>query len=167
LVVPEGGRGRALDVACGEGRIALHLAAHGFSVTALDISAVALARGRRTAAERGLEVEWLCADLDEELDGALPDGGFDVIVWVRYVHRTLSPHLVARLNADGLLLCEPHLATDEAEIVGPTSARFRLAPGELERAALPLRVLHSYEGLGVDPDGRRAALAQLVARRRV
>jgi SAM-dependent methyltransferase len=166
LVVPEGGRGRALDVACGAGRNALHLATHGFSVTALDISTVALARGRRAAAERGLDVEWLCADLDEELDGALPHGGFDVIVWVRYVNRTLLPHLVARLNVGGLLLCEQHLITDDAEVAGPTSARFRLAPGELERAAQSLSVLHSYDGPVVDPDGRRVALAQLVARKR-
>ncbi len=158
-------RGRALDVACGAGRNALHLAAHGFSVTALDISAVALARGRRAAAEHGLVVEWLCADLDEDLDRVLPDGGFDLIVWVRYIHRTLLPHLVARLNVGGSLLCEQHLTTDDAQVAGPTSSKFRLAPGELERTAATLRVLHTYEGLVVDPDGRRVALTQLVGRR--
>jgi SAM-dependent methyltransferase len=155
-------RGRALDVACGAGRNALHLAAHGFTVTALDISAVALARGRRAAAERGLDVEWLCVDLDEECASVLPVGGFDLIVWVRYVHRTLLPLLAARLNIGGILLCEQHVATAEP-VAGPTSSEFRLAPGELARAAQPFRVLHSYEGLVTDPDGRRVALAQLVA----
>ena len=158
-------RGRALDVACGAGRNALHLAAHGFAVTAIDISAVALARGQRTAAERGLVVEWLCADLDEAPDSVLPRSGFDLIVWVRYVHRRLLPYLVARLTLGGALLCEQHLATNDPDVAGPTSDRYRLAPGELVRAAATLSVLHAYEGPVVDPDGRRAELAQFVGRR--
>ena len=162
--LPQLARGRALDVACGAGRNTLYLAAHGFAVAAIDISVVALERGRRAAAERVLDVEWLCADLDDDVEHALPAGPFDLIVWVRYVHRTLMPALVARLNAGGTLLCEQHLAT-AVPVAGPTSAAYRLAPGDLARAARPLQVLHSYEGTLVDPDDRPVALAQLVARR--
>jgi tellurite methyltransferase len=156
-------RGRALDVACGAGRNALHLAANGHAVTALDISHVALERGRRSAAERGLAIDWLCADLDDDPGRVLPDGPFDLIVWVRYVHRTLLPHLVTRLAPGGALLCEQHLRTGEA-VSGPTSATFRLAPGELAAAAHGLRIEHSFEGLAVDPDGRSVALAQLIGK---
>jgi tellurite methyltransferase len=154
-------RGRALDVACGAGRNALYLAANGFSVTALDISRVALRRGRAAAAERGLDVEWLYADLDEDLESALPAGPFDLIVWVRYVHRALMPHLLARLARGGTLVCEQHLTTDEP-VAGPTSAAFRLAPGELRRSAQTLHIKHDYEGLAVDPDRRGVALVQLI-----
>ena len=164
--LPQLARGRALDVACGAGRNALYLAAHGFAVAALDISAVALERGRRAAAERVLDVEWLCADLDDDVEQALPAGPFDLIVWVRYVHRTLMPALVARLAVGGTLLCEQHLATTDP-VAGPTSAAYRLAPGELARTARPLQALYSYEGPLVDPDGRPVALAQLVGRKRV
>lgn len=155
-------RGRALDVACGAGRNALYLAANGFAVTAVDISAVALERGQHAAAARGLDVEWLQADLDENPERSLPAKPFDLIVWVRYVHGALMPHVVARLGSGGVLVCEQHLATDAA-VAGPTNARFRLAPGALERSAQGLRILHSFEGLVVDPDGRTVALAQLVA----
>lgn len=66
--------GRALDLACGEGRNALWLAAQGWQATGVDFSPVALARSRRIAAERGLgpaaagglapgQVELLEADL--------------------------------------------------------------------------------------------------------
>ena len=158
-------RGRALDVACGAGRNALYLAANGFAVTAVDISPVALDRARRDADERGFDVDWLCADLDDDAQAAIPPGGFDLIVWVRYIHPTLMPHLIERLNPGGTLLCEQHLQT-AAAVVGPTNAAFRLAPGELARAASALDVLHSYEGAAVDPDGRPVALAQLVARKR-
>jgi SAM-dependent methyltransferase len=156
-------RGRALDVACGAGRNALFLAANGYAVSALDISQVALDRGRRSAAERGLAIEWLCADLDAHPERALPAGPFDLIVWVRYIHRRLMPHLVARLAAGGALLCEQHLLTDEP-VAGPTSTAFRLAPGELADGARGLRIEHWYEGLAVDPDGRSVALAQLLGK---
>ena len=159
--LPRCPRGRALDVACGAGRNALFLAANGFAVTALDISGVALERGQHAAAGRGLDVEWLQADLDDDPRRTLPAGPFDLIVWVRYVQRALLPHVVARLRAGGLLVCEQHIAAD-ATVAGPTNRSFRLAPGELERSANSLELLHSYEGLVVDPDGRTVALAQLV-----
>jgi tellurite methyltransferase len=162
--LPRLARGRALDVACGAGRNALFLAANGYAVTALDISAVALERGQRSAEERGLSVEWLCGDLDEYVEHVLPAGPFDLIVWVRYIHQTLMPSLIARLDAGGMVVCEQHLTTT-AEVAGPKSPEFRLAPGELLRSATRLSVLHSHEGIVADPDGRAVALAQLVGRK--
>src|SRR5690349_6278647 len=55
--------GRALDLACGEGRNAIWLAEQGFDVTGVDFSDVALDRAVRISAERGVEVEWLHADV--------------------------------------------------------------------------------------------------------
>ena len=52
--------GRALDLACGEGRNALWLAAHGWQVTAVDFSAVAIAKARELDTAR--LVEWVEAD---------------------------------------------------------------------------------------------------------
>jgi SAM-dependent methyltransferase len=56
--------GRAVDVACGEGRNALWLAGRGWTVTAADFSAVALDKGRALAAEQehGDRVTWQQAD---------------------------------------------------------------------------------------------------------
>ena len=56
--------GRAVDLACGEGRNALWLAQGGWSVTAVDFSSVAVERGRAVAAELGVDVEWVVADLE-------------------------------------------------------------------------------------------------------
>lgn len=155
-------RGRALDVACGAGRNALFLAAAGFRVDALDISTVALDRGRRAAIERGLEIDWRRADFDDRPEQALRSN-YDLIVWVRYVNRALLAHLRARLNPGGHLLCEQHLETT-AEVAGPRSPDFRLHAGELSGAARGMTVRHYSEGLVVDPDGRTVALAQLIAR---
>lgn len=51
---------RAVDLAAGEGRNALWLAARGWDVTAVDFSRVALEKGRRLAGDA--HVEWVCAD---------------------------------------------------------------------------------------------------------
>jgi SAM-dependent methyltransferase len=156
-------RGRALDVACGAGRNALYLAASGYRVDALDISAAGLDRARDDAARRALDVNWLCGDLEETSESVLPAGPYDLIVWVRYVNHALWPHLAARLGHGGALLCEQHLVT-AAEVVGPRNPAFRFEPGQLLRAASDLAVVDYREGFVVDPDGRTAALAQLVAR---
>jgi 2-polyprenyl-3-methyl-5-hydroxy-6-metoxy-1,4-benzoquinol methylase len=56
-------RGRALDIACGEGRNAIWLAKLGWKVTAVDFSDVAIERSRRLATEQRVEVDWINNDV--------------------------------------------------------------------------------------------------------
>src|SRR5260370_23992011 len=49
---------RILDVPCGGGRHALALAARGYKVTAVDLSADFLANARADGERRGLQVDW-------------------------------------------------------------------------------------------------------------
>lgn len=58
--------GRALDVGTGEGADALWLAEHGWAVTATDISEAALARVRAEADRRGLVVNLMHGDANDE-----------------------------------------------------------------------------------------------------
>ena len=74
--------GRALDVAAGEGRMALWLAGLGWQVTALDFSAVGLAKGRARAEELGLQVDWNLADATTEDLGVAE---YDLVI-VLYLH---------------------------------------------------------------------------------
>ncbi|MET8721512.1 class I SAM-dependent methyltransferase [Streptomyces misionensis] len=55
--------GRALDLAAGEGRNAVWLAGLGWEVDAVDFSAVALEKAGRLAAERGVRLHTVRADL--------------------------------------------------------------------------------------------------------
>jgi SAM-dependent methyltransferase len=55
--------GRALDVACGEGRTAIWLAERGWHVRAVDFSAAGIAKGRERAAAQGLQVDWVVDDV--------------------------------------------------------------------------------------------------------
>ncbi|HEY3437668.1 MAG TPA: class I SAM-dependent methyltransferase [Actinotalea sp.] len=57
--------GTALDVGCGEGGDAVWLASRGWDVTAVDVAAAALERGRDAARAAGVTVRWLMADLTE------------------------------------------------------------------------------------------------------
>jgi len=54
--------GRVLDVGCGEGADAIWLARRGWTVTAVDVSDVALGRARDAARLAGVVVEWVSGD---------------------------------------------------------------------------------------------------------
>lgn len=56
-------RGRVLSLAEGEGRNAVFLADLGYEVTAVDSSSVGLAKAERLAAERGVSITTIHADL--------------------------------------------------------------------------------------------------------
>ncbi len=158
--LPDVTPGRALDVPCGAGRNAIFLASRCFSVTGIDISAVALARAEATARARGLSVEWIRRDLDTGLALA---GKFELIVMIHYVDLDLIPDLANLLTPGGHLIVELHLATDRA-VAGPRDAAFRVAPGALRDAAEHLDILRYCEGIVENPDGRTVALARLAAR---
>jgi SAM-dependent methyltransferase len=57
--------GRALDVGCGSGRDAVHLAGHGWEVTAVEFVDKALAKASERAAQEGVEVQWVKGDVGE------------------------------------------------------------------------------------------------------
>jgi SAM-dependent methyltransferase len=153
--------GRALDVATGTGRNALALAEAGYEVDAVDISAIAIDRARAEAERRGLEVNWVVADLDTE---ALPADGYDLIAVLRYRDPDLWPRLRSALAPDGWILIEHHLQTYRQDVVGPSDDAFRLAPGELLEAFGDLRVVHYSERVEPTDDGDALfVIARLVA----
>ena len=158
---PAPGAERALDLACGAGRNALHLARSGFRVDAVDIAASALERARASAREQGLSVNWR----NEDLDGAeLERGAYQVVSVIRYMNRNLVPAIRDALAPAGWLLFEHHFVT-EAAVGGPRGTAFRLQPQELLHAFEGLRVVYYLEDIIADPDGRSMALARLVARK--
>ena len=152
-------RGRALDVACGLGRNAIHLALHGYAVDAMDISGVALARAGERARAAGVEVDWVETDLDRP---DLPRDAYDVVVVARFLSRPLIPRLVDALRPGGHIVYDHHYVTPVA-VGGPKSRRYRARPNELLERFRALRILSWEEGIATDPDGSRMALARLVA----
>lgn len=127
--------GRALDMACGRGTVAVWLARRGLEVDAVDVSPVGLAAGRAQAPE----VRWIVADLD---DGLPVTGPYDVVVCQRFRDPALYPALREALAPGGLLVIS---VLSEA---GDTGGAFRAPPGELRTAFGALEVLHHEEGHG-------------------
>lgn len=77
--------GSALDLASGEGRNAIWLAAQGWETTAVDFSETAIERGRQLSDDIGLDnIEWVVADV-RTWEPAEGSRGFDLVV-VAYLH---------------------------------------------------------------------------------
>jgi len=151
--------GRALDVAGGAGRHAVWLARRGLDVTIVDVAEVGLDTAARRAAEAGVEIRCIRADLDHEDP---PAGSWDVILVHHFLCRALWPELAAALTDNGILmLCQPTLTNLERH--PSPGARFLVQPGEFESFARDsgLTVIHLREGWTAA--GRHEA--ELVARR--
>jgi SAM-dependent methyltransferase len=74
--------GRALELGAGEGRHAVWLARHGWRVTAVDFSRVALEKAGRRAREYGVELDCLLADVRH----LSPRPGAYDLVLLAYMH---------------------------------------------------------------------------------
>lgn len=85
--------GTALDLGCGQGRNALWLAEHGFTVTGLDLSPVAIKQAQTHAAELGLDATFESVDL-LTWD---PDGKQWDLVLLAYIH--LPEHMRRAVHA--------------------------------------------------------------------
>ncbi len=103
--------GRALDLACGEGRNAIWLAERGWRVRGVDYAAVAIERARQLAHDRGVELELEVGDV---LVTDLEPGAFELVL-IAYVHLPAEERLqlldrAAQAVAPGgtLLLVEHH-----------------------------------------------------------
>ncbi len=102
--------GRALDLATGEGRNAVWLSETGWTVTAVDFSTVGVEKARRLAADRGVEVEWICTDVLTHV----PEPEAYDLVTVLYLHlprgqlREVLRTAASALAREGTLLAVGH-----------------------------------------------------------
>jgi SAM-dependent methyltransferase len=140
-LLPAGGR--ALDVACGRGAVAVWLATRGFAVDAVDVSPVGLTAAEALARRCSVtdRVRWHLHDLDSGLPADCP-GPYDVVVCQRFRDPRMYPNLIQLLAVGGLLVI-----TVLSE-VGAAAGPFRAAPGELRAAFAGLVVLAEREGRG-------------------
>ncbi|MBQ7502294.1 methyltransferase domain-containing protein [bacterium] len=141
--LPEIKGGRILDVACGEGRHVLFLAARfpDAQVLGIDRSAEAVETCRRRAEELNLKnVEFAVLDLEKE---PLPEGPFDTVIVTRYWQPGLCEPLCRCLAEGGRLIYVTY--TVEYLKYGPRSIDHLLSPQELRRAFAGLRVLRYEE----------------------
>jgi len=158
----------ALDLACGEGRNAVWLAAVGWQVTGVDFSEVGLARAAELARDRGVHVHWVGADLREYRPQT---GAFD-LVCVLYLQlpadelAIVLPRAAEALAPGGILLVVGHDLTNlEEGHGGPGNADVLLTP-EAVVALLPELVVERAERVRRPVGGGAVAIDALVRARR-
>jgi tellurite methyltransferase len=140
--------GSAADLACGNGRDAVAMAAHGWKVPAIDHLQDALELGKDLAAryltsEESSRIEWIKLDLE-----ASPElqNKWDLVTMFRYLNRDLIRSAPNLLNPGGSLVIET-FTTEHRERHGkPRTEDFVLQPGELKQLVHPLQVIHYEEG---------------------
>ena len=163
--------GRALDLAAGEGRNSVWLAARGWRVTAVDFSRVGLDKGRELSAQHGVgdgRVDWVVADLSEYTPAR---SAFDlVLIAYLQVGAALRGQVLAGAAAalvpGGTLLVVGHDLANLTEGVGGPSRPDVLYTPEAITAALPgLRILRAERvRRTVERDGEHAIAVDTLVR---
>lgn len=163
----------ALSVADGEGRNSVWLAEQGLAMTALEISPVALEKARRLAHGRGVEVQFIQADM---LTMDWPPGQFDFVVgiFIQFVGPDERQIQFARLKQavkpGGLLLLHGYTPKQlEYKTGGPSAVENLYTEDFLRLAFADFRIetLQVYEADIDEGSGHRgrSALIDLIARK--
>jgi 2-polyprenyl-3-methyl-5-hydroxy-6-metoxy-1,4-benzoquinol methylase len=162
--------GRALDVACGEGRNAVWLAEQGWTVIGVDFSAVGLDKAARLADARGVDVTFELADVTIYQ----PATDFDLVV-VLYLHLPAAARTNAFVRAasglrpGGTLLVVAHDITNLTDGVGgPQDPAVLYGPADICADLTGLEIVKAERVLRpVTVDGEvRSAIDVLVRARR-
>jgi SAM-dependent methyltransferase len=157
-------KGKALDLAAGEGRNAVFLAEHGFEAEAVDISPVAISRARKLAKARGVRIKGIAADLDTY---RLLPGRYDLVLNFYFLDRRLIPRIKRTLKKGGMVVFETY-TTEQKKLGtgGPGQTQYVLKPNELLRLFRGFHVLFYREGVFRE-GGKRRAIASLIAQKQV
>jgi SAM-dependent methyltransferase len=164
------GPGRALDLACGEGRNAVWLAQRGWHVTGVDFSDVALAKAAELAASRGVEVDWVLADV---LDHEPAPGAFDLVavLYLQLPHDELARALrnaVRGVAPGGALVVLGHDTRNLTDgYGGPRDASVLFTPADVVASldGLTVERAETVERTVTQDDGEAVALDAFVLAR--
>jgi SAM-dependent methyltransferase len=165
-------KGRVLSLAEGEGRNAVFLARQGYAVSAVDGSAVGLAKARKLAEEKGVSLELIHADLSQfELGESCWDAIISIFCPLPSAARSvLHGKVVRALKPGGVFLLEAYRPEQlYYGTGGGPSADTKTTPESLH---LELGALHFEHFAALERDvveGRyhtgRGAVVQLIARK--
>ncbi len=166
-------KGRVLCLAEGQGRNATYLAALGFTVTAVDQSAVGLTKAQELAAQSGVQIETIQADLAQfMIEPASWDGIVSIFAHTPPPLRHRIHHQVEQgLKPGGLFILEAYTKRHlEMEgIGGPPShmAEMLMSLADLQQELEGLTILIGQEIERVVNEGKyhqgNSAVVQIVA----
>lgn len=137
--------GRALELACGTGENAIFLASKGFIVDAIDISCIAIEIARQEAKARGLNINFVCADLDHY---ELLEDSYHLVINFYYLNRDLCPKVVKALKVGGVLIFETY-NQKHTLVKKDFNPEYLLKDGELLELFRDLEVIYYKENFNI------------------
>jgi len=149
--------GRALDIACGQGRNTHFLAEKGFEIDAVDLSDYALSCVRDDEKIHKIEV-----DLDEY---NLEKNKYDLVVNMNYLNRRFYHQIKEALKPNGLLIFETFIIA-HGDFDNPQNPEYLLRENELLHAFIGLDIIYYEERDDINLRGEKTRVASLVARKR-
>lgn len=105
-------KGRAFDVAMGNGRNTVYLAQMGYEVEGVDISVKRINNALELARKTGVIIKAQVADL--EAGHHIKKNVYDVIICFNYLYRPLIPQIKSGLRQGGMVVYETFLI-DQAQ----------------------------------------------------
>lgn len=163
-------KGRVLCLADGEGRNGVYVASHGHAVTSIDASGVALEKAQKLAAERGVAIETVAADLNQY---ELGENAWDAIVSIFFhmppdMRRSMHAKVARAIRPGGYLVLEAYTPAQlQFRTGGPPVAEMLMTLEGLREDFPDLVFLHAeekerevHEGVG---HAGHAAVVQLFA----
>ncbi len=151
------GKGKALDIAMGEGRNTLFAASLGYDVWGVDISEVGVSRAEALAQQNNLIIHTRIADLDNY---EIEENAYDLILCFYFLNRRLFEGISKGLKPGGTLIFET-FTVDYLHYSG-FKREWVLEKNELREAFPGLKVLDYQE---VDESENETAYASLAARK--
>jgi SAM-dependent methyltransferase len=141
-------RGRVLCVAEGEGRNAVFLARQGFEVSSIDLTEAGVAKTRRLATQRGVNVHAVTGDLATADLGIQSWNGI-VSIFAHLppaIRRDLHRRVVDALAPGGVFLLEAYTPSQIGRGTGgPPVAELAMSLADLRREVAGLEFVHAVE----------------------
>jgi tellurite methyltransferase len=151
-------RGKALDLAMGNGRNAVYLAKRGFDVEGVDISAESVKRALKLAHNSGVTINALVADLENSY--RIVKDTYKVIVCFNYLYRPIIQQIKEGLCIGGMVVYETFIV-DQAKFGKPKNPDHLLKHNELLDLFRDFRCLRYHEGIFEN----QRALAGIIAQK--
>jgi 2-polyprenyl-3-methyl-5-hydroxy-6-metoxy-1,4-benzoquinol methylase len=151
-------KGKALDLAMGEGRNALYMASQGFDVEGVDKNEEAVKTCLSSAKARGLKLIVRTVDLEKY---QIHPVHYDLIICFYYLQRNLIPQIRRALKPGGMVMYETFLIDNHLQFGHPKHREYCFEHNELLNFFRDFRVLFYHEGM---IEGRTIA-AQIIAQK--
>ncbi len=148
-------RGRALDIAMGNGRNTIYLAKMGFQVEGVDASQQAVEEALVRARAEGVSIQTCVEDLEKI--PYLDEEVYDLVICFNYLQRSLMPQLRNWVKPGGMVVYETFIV-DQAQFGRPRNPDHLLRHNELLHTFRDFRVLRYREGI---LEGRKAVASIL------